>query len=78
VRPVGGRLNVTVIKADCFEKLVRPAAAHAVLKELDRRGLLLTDPHGNLKQQVLIPALTDKRARYVCIKGLAGKSTSKA
>ena len=73
VREIGGKNNVTALKPSRFMKLVQPSAvAEQVLEELDARKLLVKDGD-NLKRQVLIKGLTQKRARYVCIKGLVAK-----
>lgn len=73
-RDIGNKKNVIVVRATRFEKLVVPSAvSDQVLDELAGRGLLLKDPDGNKKRQLSIKGLTDKRVRYVCIKGLVSK-----
>jgi Domain of unknown function (DUF927) len=74
IRDVGGKKNVTVIKPERFEKLVEPSAvSDAVLLELAERGVLLKDPEGNLRCQVLAKGLSEKRHRYVCLRHLVKK-----
>jgi len=79
VRTIDRKKNITAIKGARFDKLVRPAAAaHAVLDELESRGLLVKGSKDHLKRQLLIKAISCKRLRYVCIKGLVGESKLKA
>ena len=41
-----------------------------VLEQLARDDHLVKGPEGNLKYQLAVKALSNKRRRYVCIKGL--------
>lgn len=76
IREVDGKKNITVVKASRFRKLVQPSAvSDLVLDELDARNLLVKAPDGHPTRQLLITGLTEKRARYVCIKGLVPKKT---
>ena len=68
-----------VISGQRFKRLVKPeAAAELVLAELGRRGSLMTGADGNLKRQVLVKALSRKRKRYVCLRGLVPKKKGPA
>jgi hypothetical protein len=76
-RTIAGVPRVIVISGHHFKRLVKPeAAAELVLAELGRRGRLVTGADGNLKRQVLVKALSRKRKRYVCIRGLVPKKKS--
>lgn len=74
IRSVGGQKNVTVLRSSRFAKLVSPPAVAAkVLEKLGADGRLVKSPTGQLKCQILITELTEKRHRYVCIRGLVKK-----
>ncbi len=74
VRDVDGKAGVLVIKPGQFKKLVEPsAAADDVLKALDKRGMLIKGKDGQLKRQLLISGVSERRLRYVCLHGLSQK-----
>jgi hypothetical protein len=73
-RDIDKNKNAIVILAGRFEKLAEPStASDQVLSKLDALSLLLKGNVGNKKRQLLIKELTDKRVRYVCIKGQVAK-----
>jgi hypothetical protein len=74
IREVNGKRNITVAKPDRFKKLVEPSAvSNLVLDELETRKLLVKAPDGHQRRQLLITGLTERRARYICIKDLVPK-----
>jgi hypothetical protein len=75
VKEIGGKKNITAVPMTRLRKLVQTAAvADQVLDELASRNLLMKAPDGHLTRQLEITGLSDKRRRYVCIKGLVARS----